>query len=656
MTLAPGDGGEKVKRLLFYAGWLCAVALAAGLLAQLRVAQVMDQYLQDTLTRLQVPGEPPTGITLIDIDERSLQELGPWPWPRPVLAQLSKNLRERGARLQVWDLFLPNEAPGDAALAQQLSRPDVVMGQVAVIDPLVESPPREGRLQPDARAPQLCSRHPPITGHLGLAPSLPVAQVGHLSATPDADGLLRRLPAVICEGDQRYPQLTLAAAIAASPSDVWQLEPGLWPLEPAQWLTRGPWRFALDDQGYLPIPYQRAHTAWPAISASRLLDPAAALPPLTNHIVLLGSSALGLGDTVSTPYHPSAPGVSVHAELLAAGLQLQPWGGAPPRGVAALAAALALLLAWAMLPLAQTQRRLLWLWLGVSAGLVAPFVVVALARRYGMVLPASGPALALLGHGLALFAWQTQQQRLNTQRLARHLESFLPPTLAHQVAALVPSGQSLGQPCNGVLVAVHIVGMDRWVSQVDSLQALALIHALHCAAQQSANRHGGCLEHAQGSTLYLTWPSASPATVAAALHSVRHLHALLGPALLHNETLAHPLSAYAAIEAGAYLLGIVGESASRRSVLLGPAANDVMGMLSLSAELASPILIGPSAAHAAQTRTGTEVPDTDTGTETKIDTDTDTDTDTSIGNELQPLGRFLLPDQERAKSLYRLAP
>jgi hypothetical protein len=67
-------------------------------------------------------------------------------------------------------------------------------------------------------------------------------------------------------------------------------------------------------------------------------------------------------------------------------------------------------------------------------------------------------------------------------------------------------------------------------------------------------------------------------------------------------------------------------------------------------------LIGPSAAHAAQTRTGTEVPDTDTGTETKIDTDTDTDTDTSIGNELQPLGRFLLPDQERAKSLYRLAP
>ena len=98
------------------------------------------------------------------------------------------------------------------------------------------------------------------------------------------------------------------------------------------------------------------------------------------------------------------------------------------------------------------------------------------------------------------------------------------------------------------------------------------------------------------------------------------------PALIQNETLSHPLSAYAAIEAGAYLLGIVGESGSRRSVLLGPVTNDVMGMLSLGEELASPILIGPKAAQA------------------------------FADGALQPLGRFLLPDQLQAKQLYRSAP
>ncbi len=627
MSLPAQRDRKNARRLLGFAVWLCVLAMAGGLLAHMRLLQTMDQYLQDSLTRMQAPVAAPQGITLIDIDERSLQEIGPWPWPRPVLAQLSQALRERGARLQVWDLFLPHEAPGDTVLAQQFSQSDVVLGQVAVIDPLVYAPPRQGRLQPSAEAPQLCSQHPALAGHLGVAASLPVQNVGHLSATPDADGLLRRLPAVVCDGKQRYPQLALAAAIASTPGENWILRPGNWPLEPAQWLSRGPWLFALDAQGYLPIPYQRPHTAWPAISASLLLDPGSSLPSLEGQTVVVGGSATGLGDVVSTPYHPSAPGVSIHAELLAAGQQLQPWSGAMPRGMAALAAALALLLGWAMLPLARTQLRLVWLCLGVCAGICAPFAVAALARRYGLVLPAAAPALALLGHGLALLTWQTQQQRQNTRRLARHLESFLPPTLAHHVAALVPSGQSLGQPCNGVLAAVHIAGMDRWVSHVDSLQALALIHALHSAAQQSAILHGGHLEHAQGSTLYLTWSDASPQSVAASLDSVRHLHALLAPALVQNETLLYPLSAYAAIEAGAYLIGIVGESASRRSVLLGPVANDAMAMLNLGEELASPILIGPSAAQ----------------------------TFSDAGTQLQPLGRFLLPNQERAKLLHRSA-
>lgn len=625
MTLSEGEW--RARRIVFFVAWLFVAGLVAGSLAQTRVLQTIDQYLQDGLTRIQAPVAAPEGITLIDIDERSLQELGPWPWPRPVLAQISHALRERGARLQVWDLALPHEAPGDALLARELAHPDVVIGQIAVLDPQVESPPREGLLQHAPQAPHLCSRHTPITGHLGLSPSLSVTQVGHLSATPDPDGLLRRIPAVICDQSHRYPQLALAAAIAATPDQPWHATPGTWPLGPHQWLSRGPWRFALDADGYLPVPYQRPHSAWPAISASRLLDPAA-LPSLNGHIVLIGGSAMGLGDVVSTPYHPSAPGVSVHAELLAAAQNAQAWPGAMPRGNTVLAALLAMLVGWAMLPLGKTQLRLLWLCLGITLGMCAPWVAAVLVRSQGVMLPVAATSLTLLAHGLALLVWQTQQQRQNTKRLARHLESFLPPTLAHQVATQTPSGQSLGHPCDGVLVAVRIAGMDRWVSQVDSLQALALIHALHTAGQHSATLHGGSLEHAQGSTLYLTWPQSTPQALAAALSSVRHLQALLMPALMQNETLTHPLSTYAAIEAGAYLLGIVGESGSRRSVLLGPVANDVMGMLSLGEELASPILIGPKAAQAFADGAAA----------------------------LQPLGRFLLPDQLQAKHLYRSAP
>ena len=144
MTLSEGEW--RARRIVFFVAWLFVAGLVAGSLAQTRVLQTIDQYLQDGLTRIQAPVAAPEGITLIDIDERSLQELGPWPWPRPVLAQISHALRERGARLQVWDLALPHEAPGDALLARELAHPDVVIGQIAVLDPQVESPPREGLL------------------------------------------------------------------------------------------------------------------------------------------------------------------------------------------------------------------------------------------------------------------------------------------------------------------------------------------------------------------------------------------------------------------------------------------------------------------------------------------------------------------------------
>jgi hypothetical protein len=78
-----------------------------------------------------------------------------------------------------------------------------------------------------------------------------------------------------------------------------------------------------------------------------------------------------------------------------------------------------------------------------------------------------------------------------------------------------------------------------------------------------------------------------------------------------------------AIESGPYLHGVVGHADSRRAILLGPAVADVQGMLELSTELASPVLLGPKAAVALRQE------------------------------QLQRLGSFVLPAQAQAKSLFR---
>lgn len=611
---------------------LAVSTVMAAWFSTLELARRADGQTHDMLTSLQSASPPPAQFTIIDIDERSLQEVGPWPWPRTVIAELAHQLREKGARLQVWDMFFSHPSPSDERLLQEMARPDVVVGVVPVLDALIDRPPTEGVLPGSASAIPFCSRHAPVTGYLGLAPQLAQLQAGHLSSTPDPDGRLRRIPAVICmpqsagQTPMHIPQLTLAAAAAAEPQQPWRIRSGQWPWEPDRWLHRGSWKFAVDKDGYLNIPYRRPHAHWPAISASSLLLGDESLPTLKGHVVLIGGTALGIRDVVSTPYHPNAPGVSVHAELLTAASTPGAWVDNMPQSPAVMAALMAFFAGVWLIPLARPDRKILALMLGLAVGALAPVGLAWLGRTaLGVMLPVTAPVLALMSYTVAILGLQLLLQRRQTTALSLHLQSFLPPRLARQIATQVPTGQSLGQSHTGVLAAVRVDGMTRWVSKVDSLQSLALIHAVHTTAVQVAMEHGGQLEYVQGDTLYMSWSEASACPKA--LACMQKLHQRLDPVLERNATMEAPLILYAALESGSFLLGVVGAQGGRRSVLLGPAVNDIIGILDLSSELDSFIIVGPRAAQGLM----------------------------EAGHSLQPLGQFLLLDQPDAKSIYRVS-
>jgi len=560
---------------------------------------------------------------LVDIDERSMAELGPWPWPRAVVANLMLALRAQGVRLQVWDMYFPDLAPGDPLLDKVLRAPsrDVVLGQVIVVDPMVQDPPRVGRLVPSHSAPDLCSGPGTVTGFFGVADTLHPSAVGHITSTPDPDGRLRKVLAVVCEGEKRYPQLVLAASGELASGDAWSIRSGGFPLGPDRWLERGVFKFPLDEDGRIGIPYRRPHTSWPAISASRLLDPSASLPSLKGRVVVVGATALGLADTVSTPFHPTAPGASVHAELMGAALD-HGWM-VQPRAPGLLAALLAAMMALTLFVLPPPNRRPGVFSTGLALAVLMPMLLAFLGQMRGVLLPVAGPAVAMIAYGLALLSVQAQSQRRQAQRLAAHLESFLPRGLAQQIALQNPSGESLGKTCHGVLLAVRVVGLERWTGAVDTLQALALVHAISTLAEGTATSHGGALEHVQGETLLLAWPGSGAEDVSRAIAATRELFRSLEPLLARNEMYRCPMGARAALETGTFLVGVAGSKSSRRPLLLGPAADTVLAMLALCDELASPILVGPRAAQ------------------------------TEPGDALRSLGHFLLPDQAEPKPLFR---
>ena len=602
---------------------LVLALLTSAFLSQLRVMSWTDSQLHDLLTRW-LPNKPaPAQVVLVDIDERSIAEIGPWPWPRPVIAQLMQAMRDRGARLQMWDMFFAESTSSDDRLDKVLANPahDILLAQVLIVDPSVQDPPHTGVLHATTDAPDVCALHSPVIGQLAVAPTLHPFLVGHISATPDNDGRLRRLPAVLCETGQRYSQLAIAAAMALEPQSAWTLRTGSFPFGPDRWLERGKFQFALDEKGYLPIPYRRPHTAWPAISASRLLDPSASLLPLKNQIVVVGATALGLGDIINTPYYPYAPGASVHAELIGASMG-HDWV-IPPRSEGTIAAVMTAVIAFILLYLLQLQSRPVWSSIALALGVSAPLAMAALGRFADVMLPMASPSSAIMVFSLGLFIAQADTERRQILRLAAHLESFLPRGLANEIAQQNPSGESLGKPCKGVLLALRIVGLERWTGSVDSLQALALVHAVSTLAERIVSCHGGALEHVQGETLLLVWSQSNSTSVGAAIAAGRHLIQELEPVLQRNESEHHPLGVRVAIEAGSFLIGVAGSRASRRPLLLGLVVDTVLAMLPLCDELASPLLVGPQAA------------------------------DASPGSTLHCLGQFLLPDHSVPKLLYR---
>ena len=633
---------RRLHALVILGLWLLGVLWAVGRPLPL----ALDAQIHDQITRGLSGQAPASDVVLVDIDEASLAQLGPWPWPRALLADLVTRLRAQGAQAQLWDVYLSEPAPGDDLLKAALRAPlaqgkqvDVAFGQVPILDPMVQAPPRMGQLRADPTAPELCSTVHGVTGYFGMTDSLHDALLGHLTSTPDLDGGLRRVPAVICEGERRYPQLSLTAATLLEPSAPWVLKDGGLLRGPAHWLERGSLRFALDARQQLIVPYRHTHSQWPAVSALQVLDGTAAGVSLQGKVVVVGATAVGLVDTVRTPFHGNAPGVSVHAELVAAAMQGR-WTVEPPGpGLAALlitaTAGLALVM---LLPLWSHPAAL------PVAGMMAALAPAALAmvtRMMGLVWPVSVPTVALLMFALSLGALQLEAGRRQVRMLARHLESFLPRHLAQEIARQHPSGDSLGRPAHGVVLALRVVGLERWSAAVDSLKALGLVHAISSLAEKHARLHGGTLEHLQGDTLLLAWQGPSlvgpgqglsepqvglAKAVQDAVMAARSLHVELGALLVNTETERHPLGLRMALEAGAYLLAVAGSSSSRRSLMLGPAVDVSLALLPFCEELASPLLMGQRAAE-----TQPRVP-------------------------LLAMGQFLLPDSGQPQTVFRIEP
>jgi len=175
------------------------VALGVGALFTLVVALVqpfasLQWWVSDQLF---LPTNPSPNIVIAAIDDETLARYGKWSeWPRSLHAQAIRNLSEAQAMVIGFDILFAEESDEDTELAEAMDNAGNVVLPLVGIEPL-------GTLQNE------------IAYRDFLAPPSPLeeaaAAIGHGSAVPDGDGVMRRIPLVVKDADgETYPAFVLA--------------------------------------------------------------------------------------------------------------------------------------------------------------------------------------------------------------------------------------------------------------------------------------------------------------------------------------------------------------------------------------------------------------------------------------------------------------
>ena len=278
----------------------------------------------DTILRA-TPARPTSGdITIVDIDDRSLSSVGQWPWRRDVVGKLVSRLRDLGAATVALDIvfaepdrFGGTGTPPDESLADTLRAGRVVLGYAMTFGPEAEG---DGcKLQPISLAVVRRDDSPeePFFQATGAVCNLPVLaeatqNSGFLNAAPDPDGLLRRIPLLMQRDGEILPSFALMSYVAVT--GVRDISLHVHNVDSTS-LVLGDRRIPLDGKANLLLRYRGPKRTFPYVSAADVLNGTVRADRIKDKIVLVGTTALGTREVVSTPLDTLFAGVEVQATV-----------------------------------------------------------------------------------------------------------------------------------------------------------------------------------------------------------------------------------------------------------------------------------------------------------------------------------------------------
>ena len=346
---------------------LCAAAiLHTANVLHMDTLDRMDTFMSGLRMRAEAPVLDPR-VVIVDIDEKSLAEVGRFPWSRNVMARLVEQLTVKYEVAAVgFDVSFPEPdtssgydvlkqlAQGElqqvAGLQGQLARlqpqldydgllAQAIQGQPVVLGYSLSGSQARGMLPKPAFTEDALNGRTvhayAVAGYEANIPRLQQAAVsaGIFTAMPDRDGVVRSTALLQKIGRGYYPTLSLAtAAVALRARSIAPLFEGtVDTLSESERANGGLEAVALfHEEGNIRIPVGEGLTtaiqyrgpggpqggAYRYVSASDVLRGAVPAEQLAGAIALVGTTAPGLNDLRATPVNAQYPGVEIHANMI----------------------------------------------------------------------------------------------------------------------------------------------------------------------------------------------------------------------------------------------------------------------------------------------------------------------------------------------------
>lgn len=542
-------------------------------------------------------------ISIIAIDEKSLAQEGPWPWPRATMARLATALSEAGVQLQLYDIAFPESTSGDEAFALALQASSgAVLAQVPLLNS--DQTLRTGVLSHPVSGVACANGLAATSNYVANNATFASIPKGHITPIVSSDGAIRKMPALICVDGAAYPALPISAFLQALNTQVWgaSITEGNSLFGPAQLMQLDSYpglRIPLDAEGNLRISYRNSPDSYRAISAADILSGNFDRTMVENGWVLVGATAFGIGDIVPTPYSGATPGVELQARLLGSLLDTNvPYS---PAGSSFFLLLICAVSAAILFLLAGARERFSSYGLPV-AGLLLPILAITLHIELlgssNIWLGWVSPALYSLLAASALMLLEQARVRGERSRVFGNLNAYLPSDVAKEIAYSLPSSSVNARRAEVTLLSADLRNFSAFGEARPPEESAALLHFFFVRAAEIVEQHGGRIHEFKGDSLLAIWDGHGAKEALQALQAAQDMQNSIDRDMPQNPPQGlEPLALGIGIEQGSVLIGSIGPAQRRTHTLLGDTVTITLRIQEMTTELALPILIGECAAR-----------------------------------------------------------